>query len=135
MDVERPALNEIPTRVALTGNYPNPFNPATVIQYELPDLADVELSIHDVLGRRVTTLVSGSQAAGLYESPWDATGVASGVYVARLQVGAVVRTTSLMLHYPPYYGQARTLEMLRLFAKEVLPHVQAMDVPRLTAAE
>ena len=46
-----------------------------------------------------------------------------------------VGTTSLMLHYPPYYGQARTLEMLRLFAKEVLPHVQAMDAPRLLAAE
>ena len=46
-----------------------------------------------------------------------------------------VGTTSLMLHYPPYYGQQRTLEMLRLFAKEVLPHVQAMDAPRLMAAE
>ena len=46
-----------------------------------------------------------------------------------------VGTTSLMLHYPPYYGQERTLEMLRLFAKEVLPHVNAMDAPRLTPAE
>ena len=46
-----------------------------------------------------------------------------------------VGTTSLMLHYPPYYGQERTLEMLRLFSKEVLPHVHAMDVPRLIAAE
>ena len=44
-------------------------------------------------------------------------------------------TTSLVLHYPPYYGQERTVEMLRLFAKEVLPHIQAMDVPRLIAAE
>jgi len=44
-------------------------------------------------------------------------------------------TTSLMLHYPPYYGSERTLEMLRLFAKEVLPHVQKMDAPRLIAAE
>jgi alkanesulfonate monooxygenase SsuD/methylene tetrahydromethanopterin reductase-like flavin-dependent oxidoreductase (luciferase family) len=46
-----------------------------------------------------------------------------------------VGTTSLMLHYPPYYGQQQTLEMLRLFSKEVLPHVQAMDAPRLMAAE
>ncbi len=46
-----------------------------------------------------------------------------------------VGTTSLMLHYPPYYGQERTLKMLRLFSKEVLPHVQAMDAPRLMAAE
>lgn len=46
-----------------------------------------------------------------------------------------VGTTSLMLHYPPYYGPERTLEMLRLFAKEVLPHVQKMDAPRLIAAE
>jgi alkanesulfonate monooxygenase SsuD/methylene tetrahydromethanopterin reductase-like flavin-dependent oxidoreductase (luciferase family) len=46
-----------------------------------------------------------------------------------------VGTTSLMLHYPPYYGHEATRDMLRLFAREVLPHVQAMDVPRLTAAE
>ena len=44
-----------------------------------------------------------------------------------------VGTTSLMLHYPPYYGQERTVEMLRLFAKEVLPHVQAMSAPRVAA--
>jgi alkanesulfonate monooxygenase SsuD/methylene tetrahydromethanopterin reductase-like flavin-dependent oxidoreductase (luciferase family) len=44
-----------------------------------------------------------------------------------------VGTTSMMLHYPPYYGQERTLDMLRLFAKEVLPHVQAMSAPRAAA--
>jgi alkanesulfonate monooxygenase SsuD/methylene tetrahydromethanopterin reductase-like flavin-dependent oxidoreductase (luciferase family) len=53
----------------------------------------------------------------------------------RIEDFKAVGTTSLMLHYPPYYGQERTLEMLRLFAKEVLPQVQAMDVPRLVAAE
>lgn len=44
-----------------------------------------------------------------------------------------VGTASMMLHYPPCYGQERTLDMLRLFAKEVLPHVQAMSAPRAAA--
>ena len=53
----------------------------------------------------------------------------------KIEAFKAVGTTSLMLHYPPYYGQERTLEMVRLFAKEVLPHVQSMSAPRLTAAE
>jgi alkanesulfonate monooxygenase SsuD/methylene tetrahydromethanopterin reductase-like flavin-dependent oxidoreductase (luciferase family) len=53
----------------------------------------------------------------------------------KIEAFRAVGTTSLMLHYPPYYGQERTLEMVRLFAKEVLPHVQNMSAPRLTAAE
>ena len=53
----------------------------------------------------------------------------------KIEAFKAVGTTSLMLHYPPYYGPEKTLEMLRLFAKEVLPHVQAMDAPRLMAAE
>ena len=51
----------------------------------------------------------------------------------KIEAFKAVGTTSLMLHYPPYYGQERTLEMLRLFAKEVLPHVQAMSAPRVAA--
>jgi alkanesulfonate monooxygenase SsuD/methylene tetrahydromethanopterin reductase-like flavin-dependent oxidoreductase (luciferase family) len=55
--------------------------------------------------------------------------------IRKIEEFRAVGTTSLMLHYPPYYGQERTLEMLRLFSKEVLPHVQKMDAPRLMAAE
>lgn len=51
----------------------------------------------------------------------------------KIEAFKAVGTTSLMLHYPPYYGQERTVEMLRLFAKEVLPHVQAMSAPRVAA--
>ena len=87
----------MPSRVELTGNYPNPFNPSTVIRYKLPELADVELSVYDLLGRRVSTLVAASQSAGVYEVVWDAEGAASGVYVARLRAGDVVRTRTLML--------------------------------------
>lgn len=53
----------------------------------------------------------------------------------KIEAFKAIGMTSLMLHYPPYYGQERTVEMLRLFAKEVLPHVQKMDAPHLTAAE
>jgi len=55
--------------------------------------------------------------------------------IRRIEEFRAAGATSLMLHYPPYYGTEKTLDMLRLFAKEVLPHVQKMEAPRLLAAE
>jgi len=54
--------------------------------------------------------------------------------IRKIEEFRAVGTTSIMLHYPPYYGLEKTLDMLRLFAKEVLPHVQAMDAPKVMAA-
>ena len=54
--------------------------------------------------------------------------------IRKIEEFRAVGTTSIMLHYPPYYGLEKTLDMLRLFAKEVLPHVQAMDAPKVLAA-
>lgn len=71
---------------------PNPFNPATVISYEVGRLARVRLEIFDVQGRRVRTLVDASQAPGVYDARWDGRddrgrAVASGRYYGRLRVG------------------------------------------------
>ena len=55
--------------------------------------------------------------------------------IRKIEEFRAVGTTSLMLHYPPYYGPEKTLDMLRLFAREVLPHIQKMEAPRLLAAE
>ena len=78
-----------PARSGLLANVPNPFNPKTEIHYALAEAGRVELVIFDVAGRRVTTLVDGTQAAGLHDAVWngdDASGrpVSSGIYFARL---------------------------------------------------
>jgi hypothetical protein len=87
-DVEQ--VNDIlPTTFRLGQNYPNPFNPATAIDYDLPARAAVTLTVFDVLGRTVTTLVNEVQPAGQHIARWDGADyhgnpVASGVYFYRL---------------------------------------------------
>ncbi|NQV16729.1 T9SS type A sorting domain-containing protein, partial [bacterium] len=72
--------------------YPNPFNPTTTIKYELPERADVRLSIYDIQGHNIQNLVFETQQAGHYETQWDGTNnqgkqVSAGMYFARLQAG------------------------------------------------
>ena len=68
----------------LSQNYPNPFNPLTTIKYQLSAFSEIELSIYNLLGQRVATLISGNQPAGNYEVEWNAAGFASGVYLYKL---------------------------------------------------
>jgi len=69
-----------PLKYSLSQNYPNPFNPNTVISYQLPVISYVDLIIYNILGEKVTTLVSELQNAGLYKIEWDAGQLPSGVY-------------------------------------------------------
>ena len=71
-------------RYALEQNFPNPFNPSTVIRYYLPAVARVTLKVFDVLGREIATLVDGPTQAGPHSVTWNASSVGSGVYFARL---------------------------------------------------
>ena len=93
----------LPTSYALHQNAPNPFNPTTVIRYDVPaGGAVVELAIHDVTGRRIRTLVSRYEAAGSRAVTWDARNdrgdlVATGVYFYRLKAGAFVQTRKMVL--------------------------------------
>jgi hypothetical protein len=73
----------IPIAYALHAASPNPFNPSTLIKFDLPEDSHVSLSVFDVLGRKVAQLVSDTYAAGYHSVSWDASGVASGVYFAR----------------------------------------------------
>lgn len=89
-------------RVVLQQNYPNPFNPTTTIDFAIDSAEHVTLSIYDVSGRRVTTLVDGTLAAGAHSEVWDGRDahgarVASGVYFYRLTAGQSTRTRKAIL--------------------------------------
>ena len=76
---------ELPTEFALHGNYPNPFNPGTRIQFDLPENAQVQVQIVDMLGREVITLPAQEMEAGANRSlELNATSLASGTYLYRL---------------------------------------------------
>lgn len=93
---------EVPQHYALHASYPNPFNPTTHLRYELPNPSDVRLTIYDVHGRAVKTLVETRQQGGRYTVSWDGrnsagTRVASGVYFYRLTAGSFVETKRMVL--------------------------------------
>ena len=79
--------NKVPLGYQLNQNYPNPFNPNTIIKYELPTTNYVNLSIFNVLGEKVATLVSERQNAGYYQVEWQASRFSSGVYYYRVESG------------------------------------------------
>jgi hypothetical protein len=74
-----------PATFELAQNYPNPFNPTTSIRFQVPEAADVRLAVYDRLGREVAVIVDGRMDAGRHETSFDATGLASGVYLYKLQ--------------------------------------------------
>jgi len=76
-----------PNKFYLFQNFPNPFNQKTVISYQLPVISDVDLSIYNLLGQKVVTLVNKKQNAGTYQVGWDASGHASGIYYFRIEAG------------------------------------------------
>jgi hypothetical protein len=93
----------LPRETVLRGNYPNPFNPVTLIQYELPDPMNVTLIVHDLSGRVVRTLERAAmKSAGRHTTPWDGCAddgerVASGVYFYRLETGDGVLVKRMLL--------------------------------------
>ncbi len=74
----------VPQRFALKQNFPNPFNPVTQIQFDLPQAAKVTLKVFDLSGHEVSTLVDGYRSAGRYQLVFDGSNLASGVYIYRL---------------------------------------------------
>ncbi len=95
-------LQTLPTAFSLADNYPNPFNPTTTIKYALPQAADVKLTVYNVVGQPVRTLVAEHQSAGRYVVEWDATNdsghsLSSGMYIYRLQAGGEFRDIKKML--------------------------------------
>jgi hypothetical protein len=93
----RQRFHNVPFTFALHQSYPNPFNPTTTITYTLPKTSKVTLSIYDILGREVSVLVNEKRDAGVHEVKFDGSGLASGVYLYRLQAGNFVQTRKLLL--------------------------------------
>lgn len=86
-----------PATFALMQNYPNPFNPSTLIKYALPADLQVELSVFNVLGEKVATLVNTFQKAGNYEIVFDASKLSSGVYLYRIDAGRYSSVKKMIL--------------------------------------
>ena len=78
-------LSDVPLAYALEGAYPSPFNPTTTIRFALPEQARVQLEVFDALGRRVATLAEGSYRAGWHQATFEASSLASGVYLYRIE--------------------------------------------------
>ncbi len=85
----------VPVSAELRGNYPNPFAGRTTFEYALPESGPVHLAVYDLTGRRVAVLVDAVQTADTYRVAFDATGLASGVYVTRLRAGSTVLSQRL----------------------------------------
>jgi hypothetical protein len=97
-----PEVSNLPREYYLAQNYPNPFNPTTMIHYELPRGSGVNLSIYNLLGQKVKTLVEGWKPAGRYDVAWQGDNdlgarVSSGVYIYRIDAGEYRRSLKMLL--------------------------------------
>ena len=92
----------LPEVFSLHQNYPNPFNPVTKLRYDLPENGNVNITIYDMLGREVKTLINQTQNAGYRSIIWDATNdygkpVSAGIYLYQIQAGEYMRTKKMVL--------------------------------------
>lgn len=93
VEVEIPFVNEF----SLSQNFPNPFNPSTVISYQLAVIGFVTLKVYDILGREVATLVNEEKSAGEYEVEFDGSALTSGIYFYQLKAGEYSETRKMVL--------------------------------------
>lgn len=82
---------------SLSQNYPNPFNPRSTITYTVPEASFVRLTVYNLLGQPVASLIDGRVQAGTHRVEFNATGLSSGVYVYRMQSGAYTETRRMLL--------------------------------------
>jgi hypothetical protein len=88
---------DVPKVFALEQNYPNPFNPKTEVRFQVPGASDVNITVYDMLGRKVAVLVNERKLPGRYEVTFDGSRLASGTYFYRMAAGDFVQTRKLIL--------------------------------------
>lgn len=94
--------NYLPTEFSLAQNFPNPFNPSTTIRYSIPEVktgnaVPTIIKVYDLLGREIATLVNEAKTPGYYEVAFNGIGLASGIYIYRIQSGNFVESKKLIL--------------------------------------
>jgi hypothetical protein len=87
----------VPVNYSLSQNYPNPFNPTTMISYALPRSGFVKLTVYDVIGREVKTLVNEYKTAGTYNVAFDGSSLASGLYIYKITAGDYTGVKKMIL--------------------------------------
>ena len=95
--IDEQETEEIPTTFSLSQNYPNPFNPTTTIKYSIPNAGLVTLSVFNILGEQVKTLINQEMSAGNHTVQFNASGLASGIYLYRIQAGSFIQTKKMIL--------------------------------------
>ncbi len=93
---------QLPTQWALDQNYPNPFNPETEIRFSIPRTADVKLTVFNILGQKVRSLVNARMEPGYYKARWDGRNnagvkVSSGIYIYRFESAGFVKDMKMIL--------------------------------------
>ena len=96
-DAVQELSQNIPTKFSLSQNFPNPFNPKTVIRYSLSSNSEVALKVYDILGREISTLVNENKQAGNYITEWNGEQFPSGIYFYKLQAGNFSETRKFVL--------------------------------------
>ena len=87
----------VPSKFALVQNYPNPFNPTTTISYDIADGGHVELSVYNMNGQLIETLVNTHMSPGYYSTIWNGNKGSSGLYICRLSFGNQTITQKMLL--------------------------------------
>jgi hypothetical protein len=92
----------VPNTFFLSQNFPNPFNPSTIIRFGLPVAEKVTIKVYDVLGREVKTLINEELRPGYHQVEWDGTNnygarVSSGIYIYRMVAGKFLKTMKMMM--------------------------------------
>ncbi len=91
------AYSKIPGNIVLLQNHPNPFNPLTIINYQLTIDNYVTIKVYDILGKEIATLVDGIQEAGSHSTTFDATNLSSGIYLYKLTAGSFTETKRMLV--------------------------------------
>jgi hypothetical protein len=87
----------LPKAFRLYENYPNPFNPSTIIKYEIAEFSLVNIALFDVLGNKIETILSEEKPAGIHTVKFNAANLPSGIYFFRIKAGLFVKTKKMML--------------------------------------